>query len=163
VVNHHSTIEIPTWVGPQQQDHTQGSRPELEKLLRMGEWLLDKCELYKSRTTWLFHYATGLGGAVLTAAGLVWTFLDPESPLRMALSGAIMGSAGAVASVSFAYWMTLRRRKARDQHALERVLELLRAQADGLGEREGLSPTERAMCQIRLTRLGVGVAEAAAR
>jgi hypothetical protein len=155
VVNTHSSAELSS--RPPGHDHPRSRSPgaDLEKLLHLAEWLLEKCERHRTKQTWLFHYGTGLGGAVLTAAGLVWYYLDPDLPLRMALAGGILGSAGAVASVSFAYWLNLRQRKKRDQQALDQVLELLRGFAADLDTREGLSAAERAAFRIRLARLGV--------
>ncbi len=154
MLHHPTTTEPPAWDGAQDHDRSQTVR-DLDRLLNLAEWLADKCEKHKTRQTWLFHYGTGLGGAVLTAAGLVWAFMDPESQLRGALTGAILGTASGVASVSVAYWLTLRRRKNADQKALDEVVALLRVASADIDGREDLSQAERATYRIRLNRLGI--------
>jgi hypothetical protein len=148
----YSTTEVPAFDVSHDDAPARGPH-DLEKLVRLAEWLSDKCERYRTRTTWLFHYATGLGGAVLTAAGLVWAFMDPDSPLRMALTGAILGSASAVASVSVVYYLHVRHRLNQDQKALAEVGKLLSGPAGDVAARDDLSPVEQAVFRIRIARL----------
>jgi hypothetical protein len=128
---------------------------DLERLLHLAESLSEKCERYHTRLTWLMHYATGLGGAVISAAVIVWTFFEPDSPLRMPVTGALLGSASAVATVSLVYWRGLNQRKRKDQLALEEVTALLRGPATEILNGEELSPLQRALYRIRLARLDI--------
>jgi hypothetical protein len=109
------------------------------------------------------HYATGLGGAVLSAAAIVWAFLDADSPLRMPVTGALLGSTSAVATVSLLYWRGLSLRKAKDQRALKEVSTLLRETVRDVLESEQLSSVQRELFRIRLRRLDITPGEGAPR
>jgi hypothetical protein len=132
------------------------SADDMDRLLRLAECLGEKCEKSKARLMWLFHYTTGLGGALLTAAGIIWGFLDGEAPLKMAIVGGLLGSTSAVASVGVAYWWHVRGQKARDQRALNEIMDLLRGCAAGMVRREDLSSAAQTMFRVRLARLGIG-------
>jgi hypothetical protein len=129
---------------------------ESEKLLRLAEELLDKCEQYERRV-WMLLI---MGASVITAEAVFSGYLIPSIPhdsVYRTLAIAFSSLCGFATGASLVYISArIRRQASRERRALNSIVDMLRDLEKGIAEKNNLSTLERAEFRIRLSRFDIG-------